>query len=270
MRWCLLRVSMLTLALLTALFGAQAKDEIPLDPQAADQESNVVKKGAADAVSTRAHSDMSREELCSTVAAAAQDEALPISFFSNLIWQESRFASDAVSAAGAQGIAQFMPKTAAAMGLDDPFDPLQALPASARLLHQLHARYGNLGLAAAAYNAGEPLVNKWLRGGALPRETRNYVLTITGVPVEQWKGASAGAQSFPLAKRMPCRDHVAFASDLPTETAAETTPEPKDAMQRKLRKPTQRSIRKAAAKQRLRDKHRRTRTAGITTAHDRG
>src|SRR6266540_2640995 len=77
-----------------------------------------------------------------------------------------------------------MPRTAAAMGVEDPFDPVQALPASARLLQGLHRRYGNLGLAAAAYNAGEPLVNRWLqRGGVLPQETRKYVLIITGFPV---------------------------------------------------------------------------------------
>src|SRR5262249_15977969 len=141
-----------------------------------------------------------------------------------------------------------------------PFDPLQALPASARLLHHLQGRYGNLGLAAAAYNAGESRVNKWLRGGGLPRETRNYVRIITGVPVEQWKGAGAGPESFPLAKRMPCPDHVAFASEL--EAAAET-PEPKDAVQRTMRKENTRSVRKTAGKSRLRDKHRRTRTASL-------
>jgi hypothetical protein len=118
----------------------------------------------------------------------------------------------AVSPAGALGIAQFMPRTAAAIGLTNPFDPLKALPASARLLGTLFQRFGNLGLAAAAYNAGEARVSNWLSNKAgLPQETRNYVLAITGLPVEHWKAAASGLQAFKLAKRMPCRDNEAFA-----------------------------------------------------------
>src|SRR5215813_6296407 len=156
--------------------------------------------------------DVSLDLLCDTLASSAHESGLPVSFFSNLIWQESRFVFRAVSPAGALGIAQFMPKTAAAIGLTNPFDPLMALPASARLLGTLFQRFGNLGLAAAAYNAGEGRVNNWLSNKTgLPQETRNYVLTITGLPVEQWKAAAKGLQSFKLAKRMPCRDHEAFA-----------------------------------------------------------
>ena len=94
------------------------------------------------------------DTLCDTLVASAQ--GLPIVFFSNLIWQESRFHPDAVSRAGALGIAQFMPKTAAAVGLENPLDPQQALPASARLLATLYREFGNWGLAAAAYNARFP------------------------------------------------------------------------------------------------------------------
>jgi Transglycosylase SLT domain len=50
--------------------------------------------------------------LCSTLASSAWENSLPLSFFSNLIWRESRFVIDAVSRAGALGIAQFMPRTA--------------------------------------------------------------------------------------------------------------------------------------------------------------
>ena len=88
---------------------------------------------------------------------------------------------------GAQGVAQFMPATAAEVGLDDPFDPFQALPASARFLRKLHDQFGNLGLAAAAYNAGSGRIQKWLsRQDLLPRETRAYVKIITGNPIEDW------------------------------------------------------------------------------------
>src|SRR5437773_2776804 len=81
---------------------------------------------------------------------------------SRLPWQESRFNPSSVSHAGAQGIAQFMPGTARLVGLANPFDPIQALPKSAALLRDLRAQFGNLGLAAAAYNAGPKRIEDWL------------------------------------------------------------------------------------------------------------
>jgi hypothetical protein len=93
--------------------------------------------------------------------------------------------------AGAQGIAQFMPKTADERGLADPFDPQAAIPKAAELLADLGRRFGNLGLAAAAYNAGPARVANWLGGhGSLPYETRSYVLSITEHPVEDWVGGT--------------------------------------------------------------------------------
>ncbi len=253
MRWWLLRVSLLTLALFTALCESKANDEKPVDLQASDQDDGLRKNGVGGADGPRERSDISHEELCATVASVAHENGLPISFFSNLIWQESRFVRTAMSPAGAQGIAQFMPRTAAAMGVEDPFDPVQALPASARLLQGLHRRYGNLGLAAAAYNAGEPLVNRWLqRGGVLPQETRKYVLIITGFPVEKWKGDAARPQTFPLAKRMPCRHYEAFfAPEAPAETKMAEAPAPKNDLRRKLRKQTSGPIRIAKLNKRL-------------------
>src|SRR5262249_55103429 len=145
-------------------------------------------------------------ELCGTLAASAEAHDLPLSFFSNLIWQESRFDSRTVSRAGAKGIAQFMPETAAESGLDDPFDPQQALPASAKLLRQLKDQFGNLGLAAAAYNAGPNRINRWLnKRASLPSETRAYVKIITGRPAEEWRSkAMADAATFRMAP-VPCR-----------------------------------------------------------------
>ena len=73
----------------------------------------------------------------------------------------------------------------------DPFDPVQALPKSAEFLNELRNQFGNLGLAAAAYNAGPRRVQEWLAGtGAMPQETRHYVIAITGTTVEEW--ATAG------------------------------------------------------------------------------
>ena len=64
--------------------------------------------------------------ICDALAAAAGENDLPVDFFARLIWQESRFDPTAVSRAGAQGVAQFMPATANARGLADPFDPIEA------------------------------------------------------------------------------------------------------------------------------------------------
>jgi hypothetical protein len=145
----------------------------------------------------------SRESICLAVQAAAAANELPIEFFTRLIWQESRFDPRAVSRKGAQGVAQFMPKTALWRGLADPFDPIQALPQSAAFLRELRAQFGNLGLAAAAYNAGPGRVQAWLAGRAsLPGETRAYVMTITGHSAEAWRsGEPQGGTALPA---LPC------------------------------------------------------------------
>jgi soluble lytic murein transglycosylase-like protein len=89
------------------------------------------------------------EILCSELEAQANARALPADFFVRLIWKESRFNSQALSPKGAQGIAQFMPVTAAERGLTDPFDPMTAIAESASYLADLAAEFGNIGLAAA-------------------------------------------------------------------------------------------------------------------------
>jgi hypothetical protein len=128
-----------------------------------------------------------KKDFCDALKEAAESSDIPVAFFARLLWQESRFRSSEVSHVGAQGIAQFMPATAAEVGLDDPFDPFKALPASAKFLGKLRSEFGNLGLAAAAYNAGSGRIQKWLSGrGGLPRETRNYVRIITGNNAENW------------------------------------------------------------------------------------
>jgi hypothetical protein len=136
--------------------------------------------------------------ICLMAEAAASANGLPFEFFARLIWQESRFRPDAVgpvtrSGERARGIAQFMPRTASERGLLDPNDPVQALPKSAEFLRELLNEFGNLGLAAAAYNAGPRRVRDWLEGrGGLPAETQHYVETITGRPAAEWAKAGAG------------------------------------------------------------------------------
>jgi hypothetical protein len=146
------------------------------------------------------------EQFCRALKQAAEDSGIPVPFFARLLWQESRFKSNEVSQAGAQGVAQFMPETAAEVGLDDPFDPMKALPASARFLRKLRDDFGNLGLAAAAYNAGPGRIQKWLaRESDLPRETRDYVRIITGTRAEDWVARSdALAIRIDLPREAPC------------------------------------------------------------------
>ena len=124
---------------------------------------------------------------CRTVETAAAFAGVPVSLLTHLVWTESRFHADVVSSAGAEGIAQFMPETAAERGLANPFDPEQAIPRAAELLADLTLRFGNVGLATAAYNAGSNRVESWLAGnGRLPLETRAYVVSLTGHTVEDW------------------------------------------------------------------------------------
>lgn len=146
------------------------------------------------------------DQFCHALREAAEASGLPVPFFARLIWQESRFKSSEVSRAGAQGVAQFMPETAAEVGLDDPFDPMKALPASAKLLRKLRDDFGNLGLAAAAYNAGSGRIQKWLaRESELPRETRDYVRIITGTKAEDWiERSEALAIRIDLPREAPC------------------------------------------------------------------
>lgn len=143
------------------------------------------------------------QALCRLIEDAALKEALPAAFLTRLIWRESSFRSHVVSSKGAQGIAQFMPGTAAERGLKNPFDPEAALPAAASLLADLQRRFGNLGLAAAAYNAGPGRVEAFLAGrSGLPSETRMYVRLITGRSAEDWAAVKRGekpAQGGPQA-----------------------------------------------------------------------
>jgi hypothetical protein len=163
-----------------------------------------------------------REEVCDTLTKAAEANNLPVPFFISLLFQESRFQPETVSSAGAQGVAQFMPETAASMGLENPFDPLQAIPASARLLRNLVSQFGNLGLAAAAYNAGPKRIQDWLgKKGKLPEETKGYVKTITGRPAENWTAASL-LPGQRLPRHAPCQE----AAGLYAWSGPETIPLP--------------------------------------------
>jgi hypothetical protein len=150
--------------------------------------------------------------ICQLLESAAAANGLPFEFFAQVIWRESRFRSDIVGPVTrtghrAQGIAQFMPATAAERLLHDPFDPVQALPKSAEFLRELRAQFGNLGLAAAAYNAGPQRVRDWLAGKrTLPLETQTYVRNVTGRSAQEW--TRPDQKSLTLTTPMPCTETV--------------------------------------------------------------
>jgi hypothetical protein len=162
-----------------------------------------------------------QQAICRLIDSSARAQRLPVDFFTRLIWQESSFRTGAVSPAGAQGVAQFMPGTAAERGLLDPFDPEQAIPKSAELLRDHIDRFGNIGLAAAAYNGGPTRVANWLaeRGG-LPEETRSYVYRITGRSAEDWAEDRRGVRAEPDADEKP-GEGVAPSADAKMEAKAD-------------------------------------------------
>jgi hypothetical protein len=127
-------------------------------------------------------------EVCMILDVHAARNGLPVNFLTRLIWRESIFDDNAVSPVGAEGIAQFMPGTARLRGLKNSFDFREALPAAAEYLAFLRDKFGNLGLAAAAYNSGEDGTDRWLAGRRnLPDETEDYVLEITGHAASDWR-----------------------------------------------------------------------------------
>lgn len=139
-------------------------------------------------------------DVCRALEAAAAASAIDPHFFARLIWRESLFDAGAVSPAGAEGIAQFMPGTARLRGLGDAFNPAAALAASAAYLADLTRAYGNLGLAAVAYNGGEARAERFVAGGgALPLETRAYVRAITGLSAEEWRDAPPASLDMTLS-----------------------------------------------------------------------
>jgi len=114
------------------------------------------------------------------LARAAQRWNVSATLLAAQLYAESTFNPFARSRAGALGIAQFMPATARAIGLDDPFDPAQAIDAQAHLMRDLLRQFGSVPLALAAYNAGPGAVAAC---GCVPNipETRGYVARILGL-----------------------------------------------------------------------------------------
>jgi soluble lytic murein transglycosylase-like protein len=162
-----------------------------LDSRAAQQYNNSVRLKPASVVTPTKWGTVSPEEgsvpryrggyngpYAELARVAARRHGIPEDLFLRLVMQESRFNPKALSHKGAIGLAQLMPGTAKALGVD-PHDPAQNLDGGARYLKTQYRKFGSWRLALAAYNAGPGAVLK--HGGVPPyRETKNYVKVIWG------------------------------------------------------------------------------------------
>jgi soluble lytic murein transglycosylase-like protein len=119
-------------------------------------------------------------QFADVISRASQRWNVGAAVLSAQLYAESGFDPHARSPAGAQGIAQFMPGTAASYGLSNPFDPAAAIDAQAHLMHDLLRQFGSVPLALAAYNAGPAPVQAC---GCVPDypETQAYVAKILGL-----------------------------------------------------------------------------------------
>ena len=119
------------------------------------------------------------EELDRIIFEAGENQGVDPRFIHAVIWQESKYVTQARSHAGAQGLMQLMPATAKRFGCDDPNDPVSNIQAGTKYLSWLLKRFsGNVELALAGYNAGEGAVDKY--DGIPPyNETQNYVKIIS-------------------------------------------------------------------------------------------
>ncbi len=132
------------------------------------------------------------------IEAAAARHGVDPALLKGLIRQESGFDPNAQSPAGATGLTQLMPGTAAALGVRDPRDPVQAIEGGAKYLAEQLRRFGgDPAKALAAYNAGPGAVQR--HGGVPPyAETQQYVQRVLAF-AEQYRGAGGSTATTAVA-----------------------------------------------------------------------
>jgi soluble lytic murein transglycosylase-like protein len=153
--------------------------------QVPGQQTSAISVSAASGTTARGTTDFEAE-----INAAATSNGIDPALLKGLVQQESGFDPDARSGAGAVGLTQLMPGTAAALGVTDPTDPAQSLQGGARYLREQLDRFGgDERLALAAYNAGPGAVSKY--GGVPPyAETQGYVNKVLA-NAASYRGATA-------------------------------------------------------------------------------
>lgn len=218
----------------------EARFEPPLSPavsdaDAAEFEGLLEDYSATGSVATQAlfggprtHQVGSAPAMTESLRAAFEETAdrygLDVNLLMAVSWQESAFNPSAVSHAGAMGLMQLMPGTAAGLGVD-PTNPLENLDGGARYLREQIDRFGSVELALAAYNAGPGAVQRY--GGIPPfEETQNYVPMV----LQRWRSLSTGERIIPFAPQPPPVPEVAApiepSAGVVVDQAAADTPAP--------------------------------------------
>jgi hypothetical protein len=201
MRDWLAAMRLLIVVLLVATLAAPAAGAAPEGSRPAVRHCSQVMTDEGRSRAVCIHQANYFRDVCRAISIYAKAWRLPEGFFARLIWQESRFDPNAISIAGAEGIAQFIPSTAKLRGLGNSFNPAEALARSAEYLRFLADKFGSLGLAAAAYNSGEGRIERYVRtAGYLPLETEDYVAIITGASAATWLEAPPAEVDYALSK----------------------------------------------------------------------
>ena len=146
------------------------------------------------------------DDICHALEQSAAENALPVEFFARVIWQESRFDARAVSPKGAEGDRAIHAGDRQLARSRRSVRSYGILAALGGFLRELVDQFGNLGLTAAAYNAGPGRVSAWLTNHRpLSAETRNYVALVTGWTVDEWASSSPPEKAeTTISQGVPC------------------------------------------------------------------